>query len=117
LNARLLRAGAYLSAGKKNEAADDLTHAVRLLSRDDAEDVKSVLESIDGLIEAYAAAGQNDKAINWAEKAVELARDDATKDAFRKRIKELKAKEPAARPKKSDPRQDIDKVTAIVVHS
>jgi serine/threonine protein kinase/Tfp pilus assembly protein PilF len=92
LNARLLRAGAYLSAGKKNEAADDLTHAVRLLSRDDAEDVKSVLESIDGLIEAYTAAGQNDKAMSWAEKAVELARDDATKDAFRKRIKELKAK-------------------------
>jgi serine/threonine protein kinase/tetratricopeptide (TPR) repeat protein len=96
-NARLLRAGAYLSAGRKAQAADDLTHVMRLVPRDDDKSVQSVLEGIDGLIEAYVAAGQFTDAVKWAENSVELAPDAATKDKYQRRLKELKAKESAAR--------------------
>ena len=108
-NARLLRANAYLATGEKAEAADDLTHVIRLLPRDDAKNVQSVLEAIDGLIEAYADAALYPDAVKWAENAGELAPDAATKKAYRLRVEELKAREkkanePAAHSTKSDGR-------------
>ena len=70
---------------------------MRLVPRDDDKSVQSVLEGIDGLIEAYVAAGQFTDAVKWAENSVELAPDAATKDKYQRRLKELKAKESAAR--------------------
>jgi serine/threonine protein kinase/Flp pilus assembly protein TadD len=96
-NARLLRAGAYLLAKRKAQAADDLTHVMRLVPRNDAKSVQSVLDAIDDLIKEYADAGQFADAVKWAENSVELAPDTATKDGYQQRLKELKAKESAAR--------------------
>ncbi len=102
-NARLLRAIAYLSASKKAQAADDLQHVLTLLPREDAKSVQSVLEATADLIKAYADAGEYADAVKWAEIAVDLAPDAATKENYRQRVKDYKAKESAAQPRRSPP--------------
>ena len=103
LTARLLRANAYLSAGRKAGAADDLAHACRLVSRDSPRDVQSVLFTLDGLVEAYADAGQYADAVKWVEKSVELAPNEAAKQTYLSRLKDYKAKLTDSQPKRSSP--------------
>ena len=102
-HARLLLAEAYLSTGKKAAAAYDLKNVMELVPRDKATNVKSVLEAIDGLIEAYADAKQYPEAIKWAEEAANFAPDSATKESYRTRVTDLKNKESAAGQKKPLP--------------
>jgi serine/threonine protein kinase len=103
LTVRLLRANAYLSLGKKAEAADDLTHVLPLLHREDRQSIQSVLDALDALAVAYADAGQYADAVKWAKKSVELAPDEPTKNTCRDRLKAFEAKESASRSKRSAP--------------
>ena len=92
-HARLERADAYLELAKKAEAADDLIHAGRLVPRDNPQNLQSIVDSMDALASAYADAGQYADALKWAEKSIELAPDEATKETYRQQVKELKAKQ------------------------
>jgi tetratricopeptide (TPR) repeat protein len=102
LNARILRANAYLATDKKAEAANDLTCAGELASSATPKDIESLLATMKALMEAYAEAGQFDEAVKWAENSVTLAPDEKSKEPFRKSLKEHQTKQ-AARSKRKSP--------------
>ena len=86
-NARLLRASADLAAGKKAKRPT-ISHMSCDCFREMTPRIsKAYLEAIDGLVEAYADAGEFADAAKWAENSIDLAPDAATKEKYRQRLR------------------------------
>ena len=88
VNARYMRASAYLITGQRAEMADDLTQVLEMAR---LEDRAGIHELVDALATSFAEAHQLVDAVKWAKKAVDLAPDEATKDIYRRRLKTYEA--------------------------